>query len=82
MENIVFVTGCHLARSFANIAFLENREEEQVSFEVRVSNVSCVEWRFSLEDAQGVALNVGPSGQVRSPVLPISTDTQEALGQT
>jgi hypothetical protein len=60
MEEIVLVTGCHLARSWANIAFLESRGEEQVSFGVRVS----VEWRFPPEEVQGVASNLGPSGKV------------------
>jgi hypothetical protein len=64
MEEIVLVTGCHLARSWANIAFLGSREEEQVSFGVRVSGGSDVEWRFPPEEVQGVASNLGPSGQV------------------
>jgi hypothetical protein len=66
MADIVLVTGCHLARSWTNIAFPEGgREEEKVSFGVRVSGVSNVQWRFPPEDVQGVALNLGPSGQVR-----------------
>ena len=65
MEDIVLVTGCHLAGSFANIAFSDGHGEEQVSFEVQVPDVSRVEWRFPFEDVQGAALNVGPSGQVR-----------------
>jgi len=69
LEVIVLVTGCHLARSFANIAFSEARGEEQVSFGIQVCSVSHVEWRFPLEDVQGVALNVGPSGQVRFSVF-------------
>ena len=65
MADIILVTGCHLARSWANIAFSESREEEQVSFGVKVSGVCNVEWRFPPEDVQGVALNLGPSGKVR-----------------
>lgn len=65
MADIVLVTGCHLARSWANMAFTEGREEEQVSFGVKVSGVCDVEWRFPPEDAGGVALNLGPSGKVR-----------------
>lgn len=65
MADIVLVTGCHLARSWTNIAFPEGREEEQVSFGVKVSGVCNVEWRFPPEDVQGVALNLGPSGKVR-----------------
>ena len=65
MADIVLVTGCHLTRSFANIAFSDGCGEGHVSFEVRTPSSSNVEWRFSLDDIQGVALNVGPSGQVR-----------------
>jgi hypothetical protein len=69
MEDIVLVTGCHLARSFANIAFAEDRGEGRVSFEVRTPGGSHVEWRFPLDDIQGVALNLGPNGPVRLLVL-------------
>jgi hypothetical protein len=36
-----------------------------VSFEVKVPDVSNVEWRFPFEDVQGAALNIGPNDQVR-----------------
>ena len=62
MEDIVLVTGCHLATSSANIAFSEGCGEEQVSFGVRVSGASNVEWWFP---PGGVASNLGPSGTVR-----------------
>ena len=64
MEDIVLVTGCHLATSWANIAFSEGCGEEQVSFGVRVSGVSDVEWWFPPEEIQGAASNLGPSGRV------------------
>ena len=70
MEDIVLVTGCHLTRSWANIAFLESRGEEQVSFGVQVSGTANVEWRFPPEEVQGVASNLGPSGKVRFCALP------------
>jgi hypothetical protein len=81
MEDIVLVTGFHLAKSFANIAFSDSRGEEQVSFEVKVPDVSRVEWRFPFEDVQGAALNVGPSGQVCFRCFPVSTSmsTQKVL---
>ena len=81
MEDIVLVTGCHLASSFANIAFSDSRGEEQVSFEVKVPDVSNLEWRFPFEDIQGAALNVGPNGQVRFRYFPVSTrlSTRKAL---
>jgi hypothetical protein len=81
MDDIVLVTGCHLARTFANIAFSDGHGEEQVSFEVKVPDDSKVEWRFPFEDVQLAALNVGPSGQVRFRYFPVSTrlSTKKAL---
>ena len=79
MEEIVLVTGCHLARSFANIAFSDGRGEEQVSFEVQVPDISKVEWQFPFEDVQGAALNVGPSGQVCFRCFPVSPGIHKAL---
>jgi hypothetical protein len=66
MEEIILVTGRHLARSWANVAFLEGQSGEQVSFGVATdaSGVN-VEWQHSREDIRGVAFNCGPSGQVR-----------------
>jgi len=61
-EDIVLVTGCHLARSWANIAFQER--DERVSFRVRVQRNSDVEWQSTPEGAGGVAFNLGPSGEV------------------
>jgi hypothetical protein len=66
-EDIILVTGCHLTRTWATIAFQE--EGEQVSFGVQVSGASDVTWQFSREGAQGVAYNLGPSGQVRFSIL-------------
>jgi len=64
MEDIVLVTGCHLARSWANLAFLEGSGDEQVSFGVQVIGGSNVDWQFPPEEIQGVSSNLGPSGQV------------------
>jgi hypothetical protein len=36
MEEIILVTGCHRTRSWANVAFLENQVDAQVSFGVKV----------------------------------------------
>jgi hypothetical protein len=69
MEDIVLVTGCHQTRSWANIAFLQGRGEARVSFGAQVTGVSNVEWQFPPEERQGVALNLGPNGQVCFPVL-------------
>jgi hypothetical protein len=66
MEDIVLVTGCHRARSWANIAFSEGRAEESVSFGVQVFGTTNVQWRFPPEDVNGVACNLGPSGSVRT----------------
>jgi hypothetical protein len=66
MEEIILVTGRHLARSWTNVAFLEGQSGEQVSFGV-ITDTSAVdvEWQHSREDIRGVAFNCGPSGQVR-----------------
>ena len=73
------MTGCHLAKTWATIAFQER--EEQVSFGVQVSGVSKVTWQFTPEGAQGVAFNLGPSGQVRFYVslLPQQTLRQDIV---
>ena len=62
-EDIILVTGCHLTRTWATIAFQDR--EEQVSFGVQVYGVSNVTWQFTRKGAKGVAYNLGPSGQVR-----------------
>ena len=62
MEDIVLVTGCHLAKSWVNVAFSENRGGTRVSFGVRTSGNSGVhfdEWNVS-----GRGMKFGPSGQV------------------
>ena len=71
-EDIVLVTGCHLARTWAAIAFQERGE--QIAFGFHVSGVSNVAWQFTPERAQGVAYNLGPSGQVRFYIFFASTD--------
>ena len=70
MEEIVLVTGCDLARSWTNIAFLGGQDRQvdsQVSFGVKVedtgSNCS-INFRYSPENAQGVVLRCGPEGSV------------------
>ncbi|KAI0289863.1 hypothetical protein BC826DRAFT_970762 [Russula brevipes] len=63
MEDIVLVTGCHLTRSWANIAFLQGRGEARVSFGAQVTDVSNIEWCFPPEGRQRVALNFGPNGR-------------------
>ena len=62
-EDIILATGCHLARTWATVAFQERGE--QIAFGFHVSGVSNVTWQFTPERAQGVAYNLGPSGQVR-----------------
>jgi hypothetical protein len=62
MEDIVLISGCHLAESWVNVAFSENRGGTRVSFGVRTSGNSGVhfdEWNMS-----GRGLKLGPSGQV------------------
>jgi len=62
-EDIILVTGCHLAKTWATVAFQERGE--QLSFGARVSGSSDITWQFTPEGAGGVAFNLGPSGEVR-----------------
>jgi hypothetical protein len=62
MEDIVLVTGCHLARSWVNIAFSESRGGAEVSFRVQVSGNSSV--HFDERDVRGRGLKLGPTGEV------------------
>jgi hypothetical protein len=64
-EDIILVTGCHLARSWANIAFQESEDEEHVSLGVHTTGNSGVNWRFTPEGAGGTPYKLGSSGQVR-----------------
>lgn len=63
MEEIILVTGRHLARSWVYATFSDRQPGAQVSFAVQVSGDSSVhlEWR----DACGGELKLGPIGQVR-----------------
>jgi hypothetical protein len=61
-EDIILVTGCHLAKSWVNVAFSEGRGGSQVSFEVRVSGNSGV--YFDERHASGRGLKLGPLGEV------------------
>ena len=69
-EEIILVTGCHLTRTWASIAF--QGRGEQITFGVQASGVSNVAWQFTPQGAQGVLYNLGPSGhpeQVRLCIL-------------
>ncbi|KAH9970628.1 hypothetical protein BGW80DRAFT_560879 [Lactifluus volemus] len=60
MEEIVFVTGCHLARSSTNVVF-ENQVDAPVSFGAQVAG-DTVTWQVPSIPTPGVVLNRGPSG--------------------
>ncbi|KAH9977321.1 hypothetical protein BGW80DRAFT_846441 [Lactifluus volemus] len=64
MEEIVFVTGRHLARSSINVVFSESQGGEQVAYGVTTDTSGAnLEWQLSREDIRGVVFNCGPSGQ-------------------
>jgi hypothetical protein len=66
MEEIILVTGCDRARSWTNIAFLENQGDAQVSFGVNVEGLdTSINFQFSPENARGAVLRYGPEGTVR-----------------
>ncbi len=62
MEDIILITGRHLARSWASVAFSETRGDARVSFGVRVSPG----FNLHLEerDVSGGELKLGPCGEV------------------
>ena len=62
MEDIILVTGCHLAKSWVSVAFSDSRRGSGVSFGVRVSGSSGV--RFDERNVNGRGLKLGPSGEV------------------
>lgn len=62
MEDIILVTGRHLAKSWINVAFSESRGDAQVSFGVRVSGDSSV--HLEERNGNGGELKVGPRGEV------------------
>ena len=66
MEEIILVTGCDRAKSWANITFLGDQDDSQVAFGVRVENPDpSITFQFSPEKAQGAVLHHGPEGEVR-----------------
>lgn len=64
MEDIVLVTGAHLTRSWANVAFLEDQTDARVSFEFQVAADSSINWNASPDRIIGAVLNPGPIGKV------------------
>jgi len=64
MEDIILVTGCHLAKSWVSVAFSESRGGSQVSFGARVSGSSGV--HFDERNVNGRGLKFGPGGEVGS----------------
>jgi hypothetical protein len=62
MEDIILVTGRHLARSWARAVFSESRGGAQVSFCVRVTGDSVV--HLEERNASGAQLKLGPKGEV------------------
>ena len=63
-KDIILVTSCHLAKSWANIIFQESLMEECMLFGVQVAENSNVNWRFMPEGVRGMPCNLSPSGQV------------------
>ena len=64
MEDIVLVTGAHLSRSWTNVAFLEDQSDARVSFELRASADTGIDWIVSPDRIIGALLNRGPIGKV------------------
>jgi hypothetical protein len=62
MEDIILVTGCHLARSWINVTFSKNQGDACVSFGIRKSGDSEVD--FKEGDVDGGDVKFGPRGKV------------------
>ena len=61
MEDIVLVTGRHIARSWISVAFSESLGGSQASFKVQASGDSNV--RLEEREVRGGELKLGPSGE-------------------
>jgi hypothetical protein len=56
----------HRARSWTDVAFLENQVDAKVSFGLKAEGPdSSIHFRFSPENAQGAVTSQGPEGTVR-----------------
>jgi prepilin-type processing-associated H-X9-DG protein len=64
MEDIVLVTGLHLTRSWANVAFLDGHEDGRASLGVRINNGRNVTWHCPPGSVRGGVRNWGPEGEV------------------
>jgi len=62
MEDIILVTGHHLARSWVNVVFSESRGGTQLSFIVQTAGNLGV--HLEERSATGGELKLGPSGEV------------------
>ena len=69
MEDIVLVTGLHLTRSWANVAFLEGDTSGRATLGVKVDNDSdhevSITWNCPPGSARGGVRSWGPEGKVR-----------------
>jgi hypothetical protein len=66
MEDIILVTGRHLARSWISVAFSEGLADAHVSFNAQASGNSSV--HLEERDVSGGELKLGPSGKVSFPI--------------
>jgi hypothetical protein len=62
MEDIILVTGRHLARSWVRAVFSESRRGAEVSLIARVSGASAV--HLEERSVSGAQLDFGPNGEV------------------
>jgi hypothetical protein len=64
MEDIIIVTGRHLAKSWVRAVFSESREVAQVSFGVRVRESGDSVVHLEERNVSGAQLKFGPNGEV------------------
>jgi hypothetical protein len=65
MNDIILVTGFHRTKSWMNVAFLENQDEDaQMSFATKVVDTN-ITFHVSPKDVRGPVIKTGPQGGVR-----------------
>ena len=62
MEDIVLITGCHSAKSWANVAFLGGQTDAQATFRIKVEYGAAIgaKWQFSPWGIHGAICSWSP----------------------
>jgi hypothetical protein len=66
-EDIILVTGRHLAKSWIHVTFPERRGPSEISLRIQMSGDSGV--RYMVQEVSGGELRLGPTGRVSSCII-------------